>query len=219
VICVSTQRIRFNVLSSQANRLAARHRSPYSRSMQLARIAWSICHAVAFRRSPRILWGWRRFLLRCFRATVDRTARIHPSVWIEMPWNVTIGSNTSIGSRATLYSLGSIEIGNDVTISQNAHLCAGTHDHRLASMPLRTPPIAIDDHAWIAADAFVGPGVTVQQGALLGARGCAFEDLQPWTIYRGNPAVAIGNRTIRENSTAENSNTPTSSTEVSSTES
>ena len=61
-------------------------------------------------------------------------------------------------------------------------------------MPLLRPPIVIEDDAWIAADAFVGPNIRVGQGAILGARGAAFKDLDPWTIYGGNPAKPIRKR-------------------------
>ena len=64
----------------------------------------------------------------------------------------------------------------------------------MADLPLLRPPITIHEDAWIAADAFVGPDVTIGAGALLGARGCAFGDLEPWTIYGGNPAKVINER-------------------------
>ena len=70
------------------------------------------------------------------------------------------------------------------------------NDYDEPNMPLRRPPITIEDDAWVAADAFVGPDVTIGRGAILGARGCAFKDLDPWTIYGGNPAKAIGTRSI-----------------------
>jgi putative colanic acid biosynthesis acetyltransferase WcaF len=58
-------------------------------------------------------------------------------------------------------------------------------------MPLLRPPITIESDAWIAADAFVGPAVRVGEGAILGARGCAMQDLEPWSIYSGNPAKLV----------------------------
>jgi putative colanic acid biosynthesis acetyltransferase WcaF len=76
-------------------------------------------------------------------------------------------------------------------VSQGAHLCAGTHDYAKRSMPLVRPPIHVGDDAWICTDAFVGPKVTVGAGAILGARAVAMRSLEPWTIYAGNPAVAV----------------------------
>jgi putative colanic acid biosynthesis acetyltransferase WcaF len=58
-------------------------------------------------------------------------------------------------------------------------------------MPLKRPPIEVGDDAWICADAFVGPGVSVGAGAILGARGVAMRSLDPWMVHSGNPAVAI----------------------------
>ena len=100
----------------------------------------------------------------------------------------------SLGDRSIVYNLGPITIGRRTTISQGAHLCAGTHDYTTRTMPLIRPTITIGDDVWIAADAFVGPGITVGDGVILGARGAAFKDLAPWTIFGGNPAKPIAER-------------------------
>ncbi|MEO1130802.1 MAG: putative colanic acid biosynthesis acetyltransferase, partial [Planctomycetota bacterium] len=110
---------------------------------------------------------------------------------IEQPWNLTMGSNSCLGDRCIVYCLGKITLADNVSISQGAHLCAGTHDFTRYDLPLLRPPITIEAHAWVAADAFVGPNVTVGEGAILGARGCAMKSLEPWTIYGGNPAKPI----------------------------
>jgi len=74
-------------------------------------------------------------------------------------------------------------------VSQRAYLCAGSHDISSPAFQLIAKPISIGDDVWIAAEAFVGPGVAVGDGSVLSARACAFSDLEPWTVYRGNPAV------------------------------
>ncbi|CAK9070509.1 Putative colanic acid biosynthesis acetyltransferase WcaF, partial [Durusdinium trenchii] len=103
-------------------------------------------------------------------------------------------AESSAGDHAILYCLGPVTIGKRVMISQNAHICAGSHDYSLRAMPLLRPPIIIEDDVWIAADAFVGPAVRVGEGAILGARGCAMTDLEPWTIYAGNPVQKVKER-------------------------
>lgn len=160
-------------------------------------MAWGFA-APLFRFSPRLLWGWRRWLLRRFGAKIGPGAHICPSVRITIPWNLDIGPQSAVGDRAILYALGPITIGARVTISQGAHLCAGTHDWRRPDMALLKPPIVIGDDAWICADAFVGPGVTVGAGAVLGARGVATKDVAPWTIVAGNPAAGIGQRAVKQ---------------------
>jgi len=105
-----------------------------------------------------------------------------------------MGRNSCLGDGAIVYCLGKVVIGNRVSISQYAHLCAGTHDFNDKDMPLLRPPITVEDDAWLAADSFVGPNVTVGEGAILGARAVAMRDLDPWTIYSGNPAVILRTR-------------------------
>lgn len=173
----------------------ARHVSPWPTRLKIARVLWWIVQATAWRWSWHNFYSWRRLLLRTFGATVHPESRVRPTVRIECPWNVTLGANTVIGDFVNLYALGPITLGDRVTVSQHAHLCAGTHDFDRPDFPLITPPIDIQDDAWIATDAFVGPGVTVGRRAILGARGCAFKDLNTDTIYGGNPAKALRLRT------------------------
>jgi putative colanic acid biosynthesis acetyltransferase WcaF len=134
------------------------------------------------------LWGWRRALLRLFGARIGREVHIYPSVRIAIPWNLAIGDQSAVGDRAILYALGPITLGKRVTVSQGAHLCAGTHDYRDPAMPLRKPPIVIGREAWICADAFVGPGVHIGVRAIVGARCVVMKNVAPDAIMIGNPA-------------------------------
>lgn len=151
---------------------------------------WELA-APLFAFSPRLAWGWRRGLLRLFGARIGHHAHIYPSVRITIPWHLSIGDYTAVGDRAILYALGPIRIGERVTISQNAHLCAGTHDWHDASMPLLKPPIEIGDDAWVCADAFIGPNVTVGDRAIVGARAVVMREIPPGAIVAGNPAKLI----------------------------
>lgn len=111
-----------------------------------------------------------------------------------MPWNVVIGDESAVGEHATLYALGPITLGARVTVSQGAHLCAGTHDWLKPDRPLLKLPITIGDDAWVCADAFIGPGVNVGKGAIVGARAVAMKDVAPETTVVGNPARTIARR-------------------------
>ena len=112
---------------------------------------------------------------------------MYPTVRITMPWHLAIGDQAAIGDRVTLYALGFVRIGARATVSQNAHLCAGTHDRHRADRPLVKAAVVIGEDAWICADAFVGPGVSIGAGAVLGARAVAMRDLQRGCIGFGNP--------------------------------
>jgi putative colanic acid biosynthesis acetyltransferase WcaF len=170
-----------------------RQASKYTAREQLARIFWSIGRPV-FRITPRPCFGLRRALLRLFGAQVGSDVNIYPSALIYYPWNLSIGECSSIGEWALIYNLGGVTIGERSTISQRAHLCAGTHDYRDPSMPLLKPPIHIADDAWICADAFLGPGVTIGEGAIVGARAVVTKNVAPWTVVVGNPAKFVKNR-------------------------
>ena len=169
----------------------------YAASEIARRVLWGV-GAVVFRWTPRLLYGTRNALLRLFGAEVGANVRIHPSATIYFPWNLTVGAWSSIGEDAMVYNLGPITIGEKVTVSQRAHLCAGTHDSSDPTMPLQKPPIEVGDQAWVCADAFVGPGVTVGEGAVVGARAVAVGDVAAWTIVGGNPAERIKERTLRD---------------------
>lgn len=174
-----------------ANRTARK----WSRSELLARLLWGLATPF-FALSPRLAWAWRRWLLRLFGARIGDHVHIYPSVRITIPWNLSIGHYTAVGDRAILYALGPIRIGERVTISQGAHLCAGTHDWRDASMPLLKPPIEIGDDAWVCADSFIGPGINVGNHAIVGARAVAMKNVPPDAIVAGNPARHIKVRNL-----------------------
>ncbi|MCS4116185.1 hypothetical protein [Salinibacter ruber] len=159
------------------------------------RVLWG-AGAVLFRWTPRLLYGVRNTLLRLFGAEIGNNVRIHPSATIYFPWNVSIDDWSSVGEDAMIYNLGPIEIGERVTVSQRAHLCAGTHDATDPAMPLQKPPISVGDQAWVCADAFVGPGVTVEEGAVVGARAVVVKDVEAWTIVGGNPARPLRDREL-----------------------
>ena len=165
----------------------------YPRSVLLKRLLWS-AGKILFRLTPRPLYGLRNALLRCFGARIGKQVKIYPSVDIFYPWNLEIGDWVIVGWKVSLYSLGQISIGNHVIISQGAHLCAGSHDISKSNLPLTTPPISIHDQVWICADSFVGPGVTIQSGAILGARSVTFSSIPKSSIVIGNPAKFLKTR-------------------------
>lgn len=152
--------------------------------------------ATAFRFSLYNAFRWRALLLRAFGARLGRNVRIRASARVDIPWNLEIGENSSVGDFAILYCLGPVTIGRHVTISQYAHLCAGTHETNTRRMLLIKPPITIGDDAWIAADAYVGPGVTIGARTIVGARSNVFSDLPADVIAVGSPARAIKPRVL-----------------------
>lgn len=163
----------------------------WSRRELLGRVLWGLAFPF-FRLSPRPFWSWRRTILRAFGARVGPFVHVYPTVRISIPWNLDLGDSCAIGDRAILYALGPISIGERATVSQGAHLCAGTHDIWDPARPLKKLPIVVEDDVWICADAFVGPGVRIGCGSIVGARAVAMKDVASGVIVVGNPLRHIG---------------------------
>ena len=155
---------------------------------------WWLVQATLFGMSPQFMYPWRNWLLRRFGATVGRGVRIRPTARITYPWKLSIGDWSWIGDGAVIYSLERIDIGRNVSVSQRSYLCAGSHDYtqrdfRYILDPQRTR-IVVQDEVWLANDVFVGPGVTIGKGAVVGARSSVFNSLPAMTIAFGCPAEA-----------------------------
>jgi putative colanic acid biosynthesis acetyltransferase WcaF len=166
----------------------------FSLRNRLVRLVWNVAWLVLAAWTPPPLRWWRIALLRAFGAKIDRTANVYASARIWLPANLSMAPYAALGPRATCYNMAPIAVGERAVVSQGAHLCGGTHLVDDPSFQLVAKPIAIGARAWVAAEAFVGPGVTIGEGAVLGARGVTVKDLDDWTIYAGNPARAIRKR-------------------------
>lgn len=179
---------------------ALENNNPYERPSfsvgnRLLRAVWGVVHLLLFRPSPRPLHRWRAFLLRLFGAQLGRHVHIYPSVKVWAPWNLVCEDHVGVGDGVTLYSMARIHIGHHAVVSQGAHLCTGTHDIHSTNFQLRSRPININPHVWVCAEVFVGPGVSVARGCVIGARSVLFKSVDAeWTVWAGNAAVQIGTR-------------------------
>jgi|SRR5436190_11365 len=156
---------------------------------------WWIVEAVLFRTSPQFLYGWRRFLLRSFGAKIGKKVIIRPSVHTQFPWKVSVGDYSWIGDNVMLYSLGNINIGQNVVISQKCYLCTGSHDYKKPEFTIYSKPIIIEDECWLAADVYVAPGIRIGKGTVVGARSSVFKSLPANKICIGTPAAPVKDRT------------------------
>ena len=139
---------------------------------------------------PSMLRVW---ILRRFGATVGEGVVIRSRTNITFPWKLSIGDHVWIGEEVAILSLAPVTIGSHVCISQRAFLCTGSHDFNVTTFDLITRPIVINDHSWVAAGAFVAPGVTVGEGSMVGAGVTVIQDVAEQT--RLVPASLITDRT------------------------
>jgi len=159
--------------------------------------AWWLIQSSLFSMSPQFLYGWRNMLLRLFGAKIGKGVIIRPNVRITYPWKLTIGDYAWIGDNAELYTLGNITIGKNAVISQKCYLCTGSHDFQSEAFDIYQKPIVVEDEAWIAADVYVAPGLTIGKGAVIGARSSVFNDMPEGMICIGSPAKPVKPRVGR----------------------
>jgi putative colanic acid biosynthesis acetyltransferase WcaF len=166
----------------------------FSLRNRLARLLWNVVSVSLFNFSPKPFHEWRSFLLRCFGAQVGRKVHVYPGVKIWAPWNLDLADECGVASGAILYSQGKITIGRRAVVSQGSHLVTGTHDYFKPGFPLITKPIHIGDYAWIAAEAFIHPGITIGEGCVVGARSVVTKDMPEWMVCAGHPCIPLKSR-------------------------
>lgn len=178
---------------SRLSNLAPVHITSGNRAL---RALWGVVWVILYRPSPRPFHGWRRCLLRIFGARMASDAVAYPAARIWAPWNLTMAAGSCIADYVDCYSVARISLGARATVSQYSYLCTASHDYRdpRMPMPLLAAPIVIGPEAWVAADVFVGPGVTIGEGAVVGARSTVVRDVASWTVVAGSPATRRGER-------------------------
>lgn len=152
---------------------------------------WWAIDCCLFKRSPQFMYKFRSYILKIFGAKVGKNVLIRPSATITYPWKLTIGDNSWIGDEAVIYNLGNIIIGENSVISQKTYLCAGDHDYNDPFFRIRSNEINIGDEVWIATDSFISPGVTINNGCVIGARSSVYKDMPAWQICYGSPCKPI----------------------------
>ena len=183
-------------MSGEAPYLGQNCITPTSRREVMLRWVWAFVQATVFRWSPRPFHWFRAWLLKIFGAEISSIAEvvIFPTATVTYPWKLTLAPRSMIGPRVVVYNLARITLLRGANVSQNCHLCAGTHDFLKWDMPLVAKPIVIGENAWLGADVFVGPGVTIGELCVVGARSVVVKDLPPHKICAGQPCRVLRDR-------------------------
>jgi len=171
--------------------------NPWGRQNYLFRGFWLVVWSLGQYLVPRkcgLGYTWRRWLLIRFGARVGFWSNVMMGVKIRDPRNLEVGDYSSITKGVNFYNAAKVTIGKNCVISANAFFCTATHDFRREDFPLVCKPIVVGDGVWIAMDAFILPGVTIGDGAVVGARSVVTKDVAPGDIVAGNPARVVGKR-------------------------
>lgn len=175
------------------------YQNSLSRKNQIVRFFWNLIWGIFARPLPRSIGNsWKLFLLRLFGARIHSTAVVYSSVKIFMPWNLVMAEYSCLAPEVDCYNVDLVKVGANSTVSQKSFLCTASHDISKSFNPLITAPIIIEDQAWVGASSFIGMGVTIGQGAVVGATSSVYKNVLPWTVVGGNPAKFLKIRTISD---------------------
>lgn len=171
----------------------------HSQAGKFKRLLWEIAWALFAKHTPRwCLNGWRCFLLRMFGATIGRRCRVYGGTQIWMPMNLVLGDDCWLDNDVKIYNVDKVVLGSNCVVSAGAFLCTASHDISSTRFELVTKPIELKDGAWCSSNALVLPGVTIGEGAVVGAGAVVTKDVEPWTVVAGNPARFVKKRELRE---------------------
>lgn len=164
-------------------------------------MAWKFVNKTAFRFTPShltIFRKWRVLLFRCFGGKIDWNASLHPTAVIDYPWNLRMGTKSSLGERCWVYAMASITIGKLSCIGKEVYLLTGSHDITRNTFDLITKPITIGDGCWLATSATILPGVSIGDYSVVATGSVVVKSIEDHSIIGGNPAKFIKKRIIKE---------------------
>ena len=163
---------------------------------KITQVAWYLTNIIFFKNPFFIFSSLKCFILKCFGAKLGKGVVIKPSVNIKYPWKLQLGNYVWLGEYVWIDNLSEVRVGDHVTLSQGCLLLTGSHDHARESFDFISSPISLENGAWIGAKAVVFGGVTCKTHSILGIGSVAEKDLDPYTIYKGNPAIPVLKRNI-----------------------
>lgn len=162
----------------------------------IVRTIWYYANILYFKNSWNIFNFSKIFLLKLFGAKIGKGVIIKPSVNIKYPWRLEIGNHVWIGENAWIDNLADVSIGNNVCISQGAMLLCGNHNYKKSTFDLITGKITLEDGVWIGAYSIVTPGTVCKSHSVLAVNSVSGKELEPYYIYKGNPAIKVKRREI-----------------------
>lgn len=169
----------------------------YNPGNPVKRVFWYFTNVLILKNTWNPFCGLKKFCLRLFGAKIGKGVVIKPGVNIKYPWKLEIGDYVWIGENVWIDNLAMVRIGDHSCISQGALLLCGNHNYKRVTFDLIVGEINLEDGVWIGAKCIVTGGVRCGSHAFLTAASVASSSLEPYKIYRGNPAEIIKDREIK----------------------
>lgn len=177
----------------------SKYRNRFGFKDKFLRAMWALVWRITCLLFPRNFGRiFKVMVVNMFGGDIHRTAIIYSGVRIYKPWNLTMGENATLAQEVDCYNVDRIIIGSNSVVSQKAYLCSASHDFRRTDMPLITGKITIESSVWVGASAFIGMGVRLGEGCVIGATASVYKNVDPWQVVGGNPARKLGYRLLEE---------------------
>ena len=168
---------------------------PYTKKQKFRRLLFRVVWTIFARPFPQAtMRRWKIFLLRLFGAKISDKAVVYSSTNVFMPENLVMDDYACLASHTIVENAAVVHLKEGAIVSQYSYLCTASHDIRDDDFPQFSKPITIGKKAWVTAGCFIGSGVTIEDGAVVGARSAVFKDVKANTVVGGNPAKFIKNR-------------------------
>ena len=141
----------------------------------------------------------RVWLYRCFLGKLGRSPLVDQGIYFRYPRRVFIADDVSINRGCEFFpsaqiKTGTITVLDHVAIGPNVRFYAASHDYWTLALDDVAAPIVVDRNVWIGADSIILPGVTIGEGAVIGAGSVVTKDVPPYTVAVGNPARVVKSR-------------------------
>lgn len=151
-----------------------------------------------------VLPGPVRYL--CFKAALKRCGPggyVDYQVYFRYPWKIALGKAVWINRGCRFYASYQIHdahilVGDHVAFGPEVTVFSAGHDHRVLALTNTAKSVRIGNHVWIGGRAIILPGVTIGDGAVVGAGSVVTRDVLPYQIVGGNPARFIRMREIED---------------------
>lgn len=137
------------------------------------------------------------------RLNPSKDCKISPDVNFSNEQNIEMGRGVSIGSRCFIWAgpkRGRVVIGDDVLFGPEVIVTAANYRFNdgapVTQQAMDEADVAIGQDVWIGARAIILPGVTIGDGAIVGAGALVRHDVPPYAIAVGSPARVVGKRSI-----------------------
>ena len=171
--------------------------TPYSVRYKIKSRLWGLVNITLFRWTPFFMRKYRVALTRMFGADIDWSCSLDSTATIIDPWNLKMGRLSSLGEYCCIRCRAKVTIGEQCCIGRDVYILTASHNINSPYFEMITAPITIGNNVWVATRSTISKGITIGNGAVIGAESLVTHDVAPWTVVGGNPAKFLKNRVIK----------------------